>query len=631
MSTSTQERKISISAITINAREHSRPLKLAHIAINGAKRKVDWKHKSERTLEASFEQSIEVSPSDRLEFSLHRSYKLGMLKAQEGVLIDVKKMFEAWPFDTQSREWKHSSDGTEIVFKRSQGASPRVPVASTSQGSPGINSETHGENSGLVPTTDDIIRICPRFRILLVGKVTGVGKSSLINQAFGVDSAKVSESNPGQADINTEIISKDNPRFVLHDSQGFEPGELTNYGRVRNFIQSRNRKPDLKDKLHAIWLCFATPTAGGRVLEIGVENLLKLKEGGDLGKVPIIVVITKYDALVAREDRLLDDSICNELEDEEISRLVNERAQATLKKDCIEPLEKAIGVDVLYKAVSVQEGYKNTLADLIQLTFDNVKNHVAKEASVVTAIAQRVNPNVKVDGSIEVGRSRCWAGLASSANFPGRTLLECLDVIHTDIIAVWDFKDPDLNLRSKEFKALMSNMVTDISTGDIGNPNKALGAGLGVVAAIAGAVATLAGPAAPIVIPIAAGVVVAKWLYDVYQNSQKTLERIMAYIVDLTLVMQHIFVLVQGEDLATSCRVIKLACAAYNDSGLKSKAHTMIAEHVRSINTIKPGARDTTIDKIVEIIGLFQIDSADLSKPQVHSKDFQVSGQNERW
>ncbi|KIM30956.1 hypothetical protein M408DRAFT_327870 [Serendipita vermifera MAFF 305830] len=630
MSTFTQESGISISAITINAREHSRPPKLVNIAINGVKRKVDWEHKSERTFEASFAQTLEVLPLDRLEFSLHRSYKLGLLKAQEGISIDVKKMFDARPFDPQTPEWKHSFDGTEIVFKLSQDASPTVPVASTSEGSPGIDSETNGDNAGLVPTTDDIVRLCPRFRILLVGK-TGVGKSSLINHAFGVDSAKVSKFNPGQADIDTEIISKDNPRFVLHDSQGFEPGELTNYERVRDFIQSRNRKPDLKDKLHAIWLCCATPTAGGRILETGVEELLKLKKEGRLGEVPIIVVITKYDALVAREDRLLNDSICNELNEEEISQLVNKRAQANLKTKCIEPLEKVVGVQILYRAVSVKQRYKDTLADLIQLTFDNVRNHVAKEASVLTAIAQKVNPNVKVDGSIEVGRSKYWVGLASSANFPGRTLLECLDVIHTDIIAVWNFQDPSMNLRSNEFKALMSNMVTNISTGEIGKPNEAVGAGISVVAAIAGAVAALASPAAPIVIPIVAGVAVAVWLYSVYQNSHKTLGRIMAYIVDLTLVMQHIFVLVQGEDLPTTRRVIKLAYTAYNDSGLKSKAHTMITEHAKNINTIKPGARDMTIDKIVEIIGLFRIDSATLSNSQVHSDNFQVSGQEEPW
>jgi hypothetical protein len=72
-----------------------------------------------------------------------------------------------------------------------------------------------------------------------------------------------------------------------------------------------------------------------------------------------------------------------------------------------------------------------------------------------------------------------WSGLVSGANFPGRTILDCLEVIHTDIIVVWDLNDPykvlpfhtclrvfepycAQNLQSDEFKALMFNMVSDI-------------------------------------------------------------------------------------------------------------------------------------------------------------------------
>ncbi|OAX33212.1 hypothetical protein K503DRAFT_650987, partial [Rhizopogon vinicolor AM-OR11-026] len=70
----------------------------------------------------------------------------------------------------------------------------------------------------LYPTTDEIFRICPRFRILVIGK-TGVGKSSIINHAFGVQKAFASNEQPGKADINTEHISPQNDKFVLHDSQ----------------------------------------------------------------------------------------------------------------------------------------------------------------------------------------------------------------------------------------------------------------------------------------------------------------------------------------------------------------------------------------------------------------------------
>jgi hypothetical protein len=40
---------------------------------------------------------------------------------------------------------------------------------------------------------------------------------------------------------------------VLHDSQGFEPSEIANLEKVKNFIKSRGPEVDLKDRVHAIW------------------------------------------------------------------------------------------------------------------------------------------------------------------------------------------------------------------------------------------------------------------------------------------------------------------------------------------------------------------------------------------
>jgi hypothetical protein len=49
---------------------------------------------------------------------------------------------------------------------------------------------------------------------------------------------------------------------------------------------------------------------------------------------------------------------------------------------------------------SVEEGYEDTLSNLIKLTFDHVREHVAGEASIVSAMAQKVNPGVNIDGCI---------------------------------------------------------------------------------------------------------------------------------------------------------------------------------------------------------------------------------------
>ncbi|KIM72010.1 hypothetical protein PILCRDRAFT_82252, partial [Piloderma croceum F 1598] len=112
---------------------------------------------------------------------------------------------------------------------------------------------------------------------------SGVGKSSLINKVFGVPKAKVSNRKPGEADIEEGIISEQNKRLILHDSRGFEPGEADTVQIVQRFIDGKNTQPHIKDRLHAIWLCFGILCAGGRLMETGVEDFLDLKTSGKLG------------------------------------------------------------------------------------------------------------------------------------------------------------------------------------------------------------------------------------------------------------------------------------------------------------------------------------------------------------
>ena len=57
----------------------------------------------------------------------------------------------------------------------------------------------------------------------------------------------------GVSNIEDEITSQQNPRLILHDSQGFSHGDVGNLELVLNFIDERSRKTDIKDRLHAIW------------------------------------------------------------------------------------------------------------------------------------------------------------------------------------------------------------------------------------------------------------------------------------------------------------------------------------------------------------------------------------------
>ena len=89
-------------------------------------------------------------------------------------------------------------------------------------------------------------------------------------------------------------MSPENQHFLVHYFKGFEPGDVSNFDTVRDFILQRSRQDlPLSEKIHALWyvdfpffrfsdgslhnirLCIETPTTGGCVFEIGDKMLLK--------------------------------------------------------------------------------------------------------------------------------------------------------------------------------------------------------------------------------------------------------------------------------------------------------------------------------------------------------------------
>jgi hypothetical protein len=58
----------------------------------------------------------------------------------------------------------------------------------------------------------------------------------------------------GKSEIEKEFTSDENEFIVLHDSEGFEPGDNKTFGIVREFLKDRrNPSLPLKDQLHAMW------------------------------------------------------------------------------------------------------------------------------------------------------------------------------------------------------------------------------------------------------------------------------------------------------------------------------------------------------------------------------------------
>jgi len=152
--------------------------------------------------------------------------------------------------------------------------------------------------------------------------------------------------------------------------------------------------------------------------------------------------------------------------------------------------------------------------------------------------------------------------------------------------------------------------------------------GLSIVGAIAGIVSALSGPAAPIVVPIAAGVVIASWVYEVYQQSyvlirilhrknndrsllsRPALQRFMKYIIDLTLVLQTLYLVSENQEL--SRRAIKLAVKSYHDSPTSGEVHTRIQEYGKQMNFLERADRDS-LDQFIKLLQSYNIGAEEMS------------------
>jgi len=188
---------------------------------------------------------------------------------------------------------------------------------------------------------------------------------------FNVDYNTVSDRERGICNINKEITSTQNPLHVVHDSNGFGPGDGSNLAVVKEFLQKRGQDVELKERVHAVWLCIQIPFAGGPVFEVGDEEFLKLGL-----KVPIIVVFTKFDMLVSRHEQSMPDEVF-ELPDDEIDALVLKRAEDDFKTSCVDLLDK-VGRNLPYAKVSLRPQYRKTLSNLVNITQDHVARDISK-------------------------------------------------------------------------------------------------------------------------------------------------------------------------------------------------------------------------------------------------------------
>ncbi|KZP15872.1 hypothetical protein FIBSPDRAFT_832298 [Athelia psychrophila] len=559
--------RIRITGITVGIKGRSRSLVSVDL-VNPPCRDLRWKINA-KEMEAEFSFPLELSDSQvmimRIDFRGLLSSSSKEISISAGDLL------------TQSKQTINFDQITVKVETESIAVSqPTEPDSSAVIDGP------------LQPMTTVILTECPRFRILVIGK-SGAGKSSLINTAFRVQQddgqANVANMAAGVHDINREIICKANQQFVLHDSQGFEGGEANNLAIVQTFLKDRGASVDISEQVHAVWLCLPIPTTGGRILETGIEEFLKMKTSGKLGKMPIIAVFTKYDFLLTRTRRLG-------------SKDPGKDADKVLETTCIAPLRKLVKDSIPHSTVSNKQGHEKTLQDLIELTKAEVGKNLPEIAQIVLGIAQQISPKGKIESSIAVGKRRHWKSLGTSISFFGKKLKECLEVIHVDVVKVWAIEDPHNHLGSDEFQALMVGLAGDLSDNRAESAGKSLVAGL---SAAVGLVSTT-GPAAPVLVPAAVAVVLAKWVYDIYSQIPDILMRLMAYVVNLILVMQLLFLVLAGEKTKISKPLIMCVVEVYRDSIVKAEVHARIKTYVTESGALNRMGRDHAFETVDELL-----------------------------
>ncbi|KAF7354257.1 GTP-binding protein [Mycena venus] len=184
---------------------------------------------------------------------------------------------------------------------------------------------------------------CKHFRILVIGRANA-GKTTLLKKVCHsiedpeifdprgnrID-AEIVEGSIGRGihDIKNQLIFKSNPQYIFHDSCGFESGSIEETDKVKSFIAGRAGRVTLSEQLHAIWYCLATDTP--RPLLEADEDFF----GTDVtGKVPVIAILTKCDAVVsdAFQD-LLDEG------EDPVAALVEQKTQEMLETRFMHPLK----------------------------------------------------------------------------------------------------------------------------------------------------------------------------------------------------------------------------------------------------------------------------------------------------
>ncbi|KAH8979845.1 hypothetical protein EDB92DRAFT_328520 [Lactarius akahatsu] len=427
------------------------------------------------------------------------------------------------------------------------------------------------------PLNSTVRQVLPedfKFRILVVGK-NGSGKSSLIKAVFKVDVTAL-----GKADIDAEFCPGDNRHLIVHECSGLDSqaSDSQDLQTIRDFISHRtDARHSPSERLHAIWICVPASDVITGKLGDGVEDILGFEN------VPVVVVFTKFDLVVSRVP--LNNPSGGPHHHERVAR-------ARIEESCRRLFHKDPR-DVPAEIVSDDSRFVG-LIDNLTVTTDRfitdsrapfTRSGAQGEEQRIGAVplawsaALRVNHDIIIQASIEVGRSQYWRSLRSSVDFADQTLKKCVNILHLDIVEIWNMNDKTRYLSSDQFKAKMSHLVKDLA----GSVNGTSGSDVA-----------------------RAGGGYASWVNDVYRGSQENVRCVMGYIVNLTVILDGIFRIAAGDMSPNHAHQVfeRHARSKHRDT-IHNDIRSFITEAFAMKLSVQQSQKDLVLDGIVDLIKQF--------------------------
>jgi len=319
-----------------------------------------------------------------------------------------------------------------------------------------------------------------------------------------------------------------------------------------------------------IRLCIRTPTHGARLLEVGDEQFLQLAHER---QIPVVVVFTQYDRLL-RKDTVLNKEDRQKAAQRDLDGYV-EFLKATAKR-------LKIGMPTLIN-VSVREGYNKDIPKLVDMTRNIVEERLKGDAWIMWAIAQKASVPLKIEACVSKGMNYYWRALSGSIPVAGKPLLrECLLKVHRDIITCWNMHDAESMLNSDEFKHLMLYVVQDMQRECRTNispiePGKISD----FVTLCTAASAAIAPPVAILGLTY----LFVSWISNaILENTPEVGRVLIAYTVDLILVLEELFKIVLQPKAAgtASWNDLREAFEAYHRTTAQSTVHGAVSNLVEN-------------------------------------------------